>query len=119
MVLARARTAARDADMQFLAGHLLGRIGFASAATGEVTGTLVRLECREGGALDFVVDAEGKLLTLRAAGPRSVMLYGPDGEPREKELVCGPHHSPVSAFYVRADGGDGRAGTLLSMTWDE
>jgi tetratricopeptide (TPR) repeat protein len=119
MVLARARTAARDADMQFLAGHLLGRIGFASAATGEVTGTLVRLECREGGALDFVVDAEGRLLTLRAAGPRSVMLYGPDGEPREKELVCGPHHSPVSAFYVRADGGDGGAGTLLSMTWDE
>ena len=119
-VLARARTAARDADMRFLAGHLLGRIGFASALTGEVTGTLVRLECLEGGALDFVVDAEGSLLTLRAPGPRSVMLYGPDGEPREKELLCGPHHSPVSAFYVRADGTDGGgAGTLLSMTWND
>lgn len=120
MVLARARTAARDADMRFLAGHLLGRIGFASAATGEIAGTLVRLECLEGGALDFVVDAGGSLLTLRAAGPRSVMLYGPDGEPREQELVCGPHHSPVSAFYVRADGADGSgAGTLLSMTLNE
>jgi tetratricopeptide (TPR) repeat protein len=120
MVLARARAAARDADMRFLAGHLLGRIGFAAAATGEVTGTLVRLECLEGGALDFVVDAEGTLLTLRAPGPRSVMLYGPDGEPREQELVCGPHHSPVSAFYVRADGADGgTAGTLLSMSWKE
>ena len=88
--------------------------------TGEVTGTLVRLECLEGGALDFVVDAEGRLLTLHAPGPRSVMLYGPDGEPREKELVCGPHHSPVSAFYVRTGGADGEgAGTLLSMTWNE
>ncbi len=119
-VLARARTAARDPAMQFLAGHLLGRIGFASSMTGEVTGTLVRLECLEGGALDFVVDADGRLLTLRAAGPRSIMLYGPDGEPREEELVCGPHHSRVSAFYVRADGAaGGGGGTLLSMTWGE
>ena len=119
MVLARARAAARDADMRFLAGHLLGRLGAASSLTGEVTGTLVRLECVEGGALDFVVDAEGGRLTLRASGPRSVMLYGPDGEPLERDLVCGPHHSAVSAFYVRGDRGEGGAGgTLLSMTWN-
>jgi tetratricopeptide (TPR) repeat protein len=118
MVLARARAAARDPDMRFLAGHLLGRIGFASSLTGEATGTLVRLDCLEGGALDFVVDMAGTPLTLRASGPRSVMLYGPEGEPLEKDLVCGPHHSAVSAFYVRADGGEsGYEGTLLSMTW--
>jgi tetratricopeptide (TPR) repeat protein len=120
IVLTRARAAARDADMRFLAGHLLGRIGFASSLTGEITGTLVRLQCLDGGALDFVVDAAGTRLTLRAPGPRSVMLYGPDGEPLERELVCGPHHSPVSAFYVRQDGpGNGSEGTLLSMTWND
>ena len=120
MVLARARAAARDPAMRFLAGHLLGRIGFASSRTGEATGTLVRLECREGGALEFVVDTAGTPLTLRASGPRSVMLYGPEGEPLEKDLVCGPHHSAVSAFYVRGDGGEGGAdGTLLSMTWND
>ena len=120
MVLARARAAARDPAMRFLAGHLLGRIGFASSRTGEATGTLVRLECREGGALEFVVDTAGTPLTLRASGPRSVMLYGPEGEPLEKDLVCGPHHSAVTAFYVRGDGGEGGAeGTLLSMTWND
>ena len=120
MVLARARAAARDPAMRFLAGHLLGRIGFASSRTGEATGTLVRLDCREGGALEFVVDTAGTPLTLRASGPRSVMLYGPEGEPLEKDLVCGPHHSAVTAFYVRGDGGEGGAeGTLLSMTWND
>jgi tetratricopeptide (TPR) repeat protein len=120
MVLARARAAARDPDMRFLAGHLLGRIGFVSSRTGEATGTLVRLDCREGGALDFVVDTAGTPLTLRASGPRSVMLYGPEGEPLEKDLVCGPQHSAVSAFYVRGDGGESAAdGTLLSMTWND
>jgi len=120
MVLARARAAARDADMRFLAGHLLGRLGAASSLTGEVTGTLVRLECLEGGALDFVVDAEGGRLTLRASGPRSVMLYGPDGEPLERDLVCGPHHSAVSVLYVRGEAAEGGAeGTLLSMTWSD
>jgi len=81
----------------------------------------VRLECRAGGELDFVVDAAGTLLTLLAPGPRSVLLYGPDGEPLERELVSGPHHSPVSAFYLRHDGAgaDGPAGTLLSMTWSD
>jgi len=120
-VLARAQAAARDPDMRFLAGHLLGRIGFSSSVTGEVSGTLVRLECLEGGALDFVVEAAGTRLTLRAPGPRSVLLYGSDGEPLEKELVCGPHDSPVSAFYLRHDraGDDGPAGTLLSMTWSD
>jgi tetratricopeptide (TPR) repeat protein len=124
-VLARARAAARDPDMRFLAGHLLGRIGFASSVTGEATGTLVRLDCLDGGVLDFVVDTPGTRLTLRAAGPRSVLLYGSDGEPLEKELVCGPQHSPVSAFYVRGDRGEadrsegGSGGTLLSMTWTD
>ena len=120
MVLARARAAARDPDMRFLAGHLLGRIGFASSLTGEATGTLVRLDCLEGGALDFVVDTAGTRLTLRASGPRSVMLYGPDGEPLERDLVCGPQHSPVSAVYLQADRTeDGPGGTLLSLTWSE
>jgi len=120
MVLARARAAARDPDMRFLAGHLLGRIGFASSLTGEATGTLIRLDCLEGGALDFVVDTAGTRLTLRASGPRSVMLYGPDGEPLERDLVCGPQHSPVSAVYLQADRTeDGPGGTLLSLTWSE
>ena len=120
MVLARARAAARDPDMRFLAGHLLGRIGFASSLTGEATGTLVRLDCLEGGALDFVVDTAGTRLTLRASGPRSVLLYGPDGEPLERDLVCGPQHAPVSAVYVQADRAEGGpGGTLLSLIWSE
>ena len=116
-VLARARAAARDEDQRFLAGHMLARIGFASSQTGQVTGTLVRLECLAEGALDFVVEASHARLTLRTAGPQAVMLYGPDGEPLETELVCGPQNAPVTAWYRRAPAGERAEGTLLSLTW--
>ena len=105
--------------MRFLAGHLLRRTGYASSLTREVTGTLVRLECQADGALDFLVEAADRRLLLRAAGPRAVLLYGPDGDPLERDLVCGPQHAPVSALYLRRDGAGpgGPEGTLLSLTW--
>jgi len=116
-VLARARAAARDDDQRFLAGHMLGRIGFASSQTGQVTGTLVGLECLADGALDFVVEASEARLTLRTVGPQAVMLYGPDGQPLETELICGPQNAPVTAWYRRASAGERAEGTLLSLTW--
>jgi tetratricopeptide (TPR) repeat protein len=119
-VLTRAQAAAHDEAMRFLAGHLRGRLGDASSQAHEVTGTLVRLECQAEGALDFVVDVGSRHLTLRAPGPRAIFLYGPDGEPRERDLVCGAQHSLVSALYLQRDGApDGLEGTLLSMTWSE
>ena len=119
-VLTRAQASARDENMRFLAGHLRARIGVASSQTREVTGTLVRLECQAEGALDFVVEVADRRFVLRASGPRAVLLYGPDGDPFERELICGPQRAPVSAFYLRHDGElDGLAGTLLSMTWSE
>jgi tetratricopeptide (TPR) repeat protein len=119
-VLARAQASARDENMHFLAGHLRARIGVASSQTREVTGTLVRLECQAEGALDFVVEVADRRLVLRAPGPRAVLLYGPEGDPFERELICGPQRAPVSAFYLRRDGErDGLEGTLLSMTWSE
>ena len=45
------------------------------------------------------------------------MLYGPDGEPLETELVCGPQNAPVTAWYRRAPDGEHAKGTLLSLTW--
>jgi len=127
-VLARARTAARDDDMRFLAGHLLGRLGFAAALTAEAQGTLVALECRADGALDFIVQIPDGRLRLRAAGPRAVLLYGAEGEPLERDLVCGPQSAPVTVVYRRqeplaprgreADALDERpAGVLLSIAW--
>jgi tetratricopeptide (TPR) repeat protein len=119
-VLTRAQASARDENMRFLAGHLRARIGFAASQTREVTGTLVRLECQAEGALDFVMEVADRRLVLRAPGPRAVLLYGPDGDHLERELICGPQRAAVSAFYLRRDGeADGLEGTLLSMTWSE
>lgn len=119
-VLTRAHASARDENMRFLAGHLRARIGVASSQTREVKGTLVRLECQAEGALDFVVEVADRRFVLRASGPRAVLLYGPDGDHFERELICGPQRAPVSAFYLRHDGErDGLEGTLLSMTWSE
>jgi tetratricopeptide (TPR) repeat protein len=118
-VLSRAQAAARDDSMRFLAGHLRGRIGFASSLTREVTGMLVKLECRAEGALDFVIEVGDRLLVLRAPAARSVLLYGPDGDSFERELVCGPQRAPVSASYRHEAAREGLEGTLLSMTWNE
>jgi hypothetical protein len=65
----------------------------------EARGRLAHLECRPGGALDFVVDAGPRRLRLRAATPASVMLQDGSGDLLQRELVCGPQRGAVRVRY--------------------
>jgi tetratricopeptide (TPR) repeat protein len=117
--LLRAREAARDEAMRFLCSHLLGRVTYVASVTAEARGTLRSLHCLPGGALTFLVEAGGATLRLHAPSPRAAMLYGPDGEALERELICGPQEEPVTAWYKPGAGGDGLPadGTLLSLSF--
>jgi tetratricopeptide (TPR) repeat protein len=97
--LVRARDGTRDDTQRFLAQHLLRRLGEATAGTVEARGRLAHLECRPGGALDFVVDAGPRRLRLRAATPASVMLQDGSGDLLQRELVCGPQRGAVRVRY--------------------
>ena len=61
--------------------------------------------------------------TLRLHTPSAVaaMLYGADGEPLERDLVCGSHAESVTAWYRRAGGAEppGTDGTLLSLSFPQ
>jgi len=117
--LLRAREAARDDDMRFLSSHLLGRVSYVASLTAEARGTLRALLCLPGGGLTFLVEAAGATLRLHAPSPASAMLYGAEGEPVERDLVCGSHAESVTAWYKRAGGGEpaGADGTLLSLSF--
>jgi hypothetical protein len=117
--LLRAREAARDDDMRFLCAHLLGRVRYVSSLTAEAHGTLRALQCRGDGGLTFLVDADGGTLHLHLPSPRAAMIYGEDGEPLERELVCGAQTETVTAWYRRAGEGEpaGSDGTLLSLSF--
>jgi hypothetical protein len=119
--LLRAREAARDEDMRFLCTHLLGRVTYVASVTAEARGTLRSLQCLPGGGLTFLVEAGPALLRLHAPSPRSAMLYGPDGESLERDLVCGSHAEPVTAWYKREGDAEqaGADGTLLSLSFPE
>jgi hypothetical protein len=119
--LVRARDGARDDTQRFLAEHLLRRLGEATAGTMEARGRLAHLECRAGGALDFVVEADAasitggldlvlrgaprrapaayRLLRLRAAAPSAVLLQDGSGNLLQRELVCGPQQGTVRVRY--------------------
>jgi hypothetical protein len=134
--LVRARDTARDETHRFLAEHLLRRLGEATAGTLEARGRLVQLECRPGGALDFVVEADpgsitggldlvlgggrgrppsaSRTLRLRAPTPSSVLLQDGSGELLQRELVCGPQQTPVRVRY-RPVADAGVDGTLLTL----
>ena len=112
--LVRARDNARDDTQRFLSEHLLRRLGQATAGTVETTGRFTHLECRPGGALDFVVD----LLRLRASTPAAVLLQDGSGDLLQRELVCGPQQGTVRVRYrPLTDPPDGPAldGVLLTL----
>lgn len=135
-ILVRARDAARDDTHRFLAEHLLRRLGELTAGTLEATGRLVALECRPGGALDFLVDAapasiSGGLdlvmrgraasrpaaprrLRLRAATPSSVLLQDESGDVLQRELVCGGQRGQVRVRY-RPVADSGADGVVITM----
>lgn len=117
--LLRAREAARDEDMRFLCSHLLGRVSYVASLTAEARGTLRSLQCLPGGGLTFLVETGGSTLRLHAPSPVAAMLYGPEGEPLQRNLVCGSHAEPVTAWYKRASGAEppGADGTLLSLSF--
>ena len=119
--LLRAREAARDEDMRFLCTHLLGRVTYVASVTAEARGTLRSLECLAGGGLTFLVETGHSMLRLHAPSPRAAMLYGPEGESLERDLVCGSHAEPVTAWYKRAGDAEraGADGTLLSLSFPE
>ena len=89
--------------------------------TAEARGTLRGLQCLPGGGLTFLLEAEGSTLRLHAPSPVSAMLYGADGEPLERDLVCGSHAESVTAWYKRAGAGEpaDADGTLLSLSFAE
>jgi hypothetical protein len=80
----------------------------------------LKVGCLTGGALEFVVDADGRFYRLRAPSPRDVFLYRPSGEPLEQTLVCGEQPAgPVVARY-RPESGvteTGVYGRLLTLTF--
>jgi hypothetical protein len=119
--LLRAREAARDEDMRFLCSHLLGRVRYVANVTAEARGTLRSLQCLPEGGLTFLVETEGSTLRLHAASPVAAMVYGPEGEPLARDLVCGSHAEPVTAWYKRGSGAEppGADGTLLSLSFPE
>ena len=120
--LIRARDSARDDTERFLSEHLLRRLGDATAGTVEARGRLTHLECRPGGALDFIVEADPgsitggvdlvlrgaprratpagpRLLRLRATSPAAVLLQDGSGELLQRELICGPQQGAVRVRY--------------------
>jgi len=124
-VLRRARDTARDETYRFLAEHMLGRLGQATANTIEASGRWRALECLPGGALDFLVDADpaslvgglgvvmrgrgrraapGPLaLRLRAPTPGAVLLQDAEGNLLQPQLTCGPQSSAVRVRYRLAE----------------
>jgi tetratricopeptide (TPR) repeat protein len=88
-----------------------------SAGTVQVEGTLVLLRCRPDTSLTFVVQAGTRMMTLHAPTPRSVMLYGPDGEREKRGFACGPQKATVLARYVPGvpEGAPAADGTLLAL----
>jgi len=111
-VLKRAREAARTPAYRFLCDHLLARLDGLAAATVEVRGRLVHLDCRPDGSLRFIVAAKPVVLRLEATSSRS-FLVGSDGQ-MEQRLTCGSQEAPLTIRYEPASGHDPEIdGTVL------
>jgi tetratricopeptide (TPR) repeat protein len=110
-VLRRARDAAREPAYRFLCERALADLAAYEAATAEVRGRLIHVECRPDGGLRFTVDAPPSVLLLEAASSRAFMVYEA-GEAGGAELVCGLQDRPLVVRYERVeppvDGVDGR-----------
>ena len=106
-ILRRAREAASEPAYRFLCEYQLEQIADYQAATVEVRGRLLHLECRADGSLRFTVDAPPTPFLLEAASSRSFLVYG-DGEASgESELVCGLQDRPLVVRYRRSDSEEG------------
>ncbi len=117
-VLTRAREAARTPAYRFLWDHLLARLEGLAAATVEVRGRLVHLDCRSDGSLRFVVAAKPEILRLAAASSRS-FLVGADGQARQR-LTCGSQEAPLTIRYRPGEGHDPEVdGTVLWLALRE
>jgi len=114
-VLRRAREATSEPAYRFLCDHELDEIAEYRAATAEVRGRLIHLECRPDGSLRFTVDAAPALLLLEAASARSFLVYGAGEGSRESELDCGLQDRPVVVRYARPDAPE--AGVQGRVLW--
>jgi len=113
-VLRRTRDAARDETYRFLVDRRLAQVREYAAATAEVSGRLVRLDCRDDGSLRFTIArAKGGELALEAPSRRSLFVGG-RSRSSQAELTCGRLDVPARARYWPS-AEPGRAGTLISL----
>lgn len=113
-VLVETRETTKEEAYRFLASHLLGKLAWHGARTRQVAGRLRAVDCPPDGSLVFRVEAEGRTLAFRAGSPRAVMIQDEDGDPVERDFVCGPQDEAVRATY-RAGAGEG--GELLTLSF--
>jgi tetratricopeptide (TPR) repeat protein len=116
-VLVRARDAARDPAYRFLCDHLLAGLEGFAAATAEVSGDLVYLECRPDGSLRFTISADPATLKLDAASTRSFFVHGEDETGAERELVCGQQDRPLVVRYRRGGDDPEVSGSVVWLTF--
>jgi hypothetical protein len=103
-VLRRAREAAREPAYRFLCERELDELAAYQAATAEVRGRLIHVECRPDGSLRFTVDAPPSVLLLEAASSRAFLVYGAgESGAGGAELVCGLQDRPLVVRYERLD----------------
>ena len=101
-VLRRGRDAAWDPAIRYLCGHLLARLERFSAATVEVRGDLIYLDCRADGSLRFTVAADPATVKLEASSTRSFFVHGTSEADPQAEFLCGYQDRPI---VVRFDPG--------------
>lgn len=119
-VLRRAREAAVEPAYRFLCERELDEIAAYSAATVELRGRLLHVDCRADGSLRLTVDAPPAPLVLEASSPRSFFVYGSEGSRRESQLVCGLQDRPLVVRYLRSDAADsGVEGSVLWLSFPD
>lgn len=118
-VLERGRDAARDPAHRYLCAHLLARLEAFSAATVEVRGDLIYLECRPDGSLLFTIAADPATLRLEAASTRSFFVHGADETEPQVELLCGNQDRPLVLRFDPAGSTDPAvSGSVLWLALD-
>lgn len=118
-VLRRGHDAARDPAFRYLCAHLLARLEGFSAATVEVRGDLIYLDCRPDGSLLFTVAADPATVKLEASSTRSFFVHGTGEAEPELEFVCGYQDRPIVVRFHPAGSTDPAVnGTVLWLALD-
>jgi Tfp pilus assembly protein PilF len=115
-VLRRARDGALEPGYRFLCERQLDQIAEYRAATAEVRGRLLHVECRRDGSLRFTVDAPPAPILLEAASTRSFFVHGEAGQPDPpgpSDLVCGLQEREIVVRYRRSEPGEPVDGVVL------